>query len=57
MYSSIVAVLIEGSPYNPQQWVDFTAPTGKPLVYRVVAVDETDGDAGASEPTTAITLQ
>ncbi len=48
---------IEGSRYNPPQWIDFTAPRGRPLVYRVVAIDESDSDAGASEPTVDVTLQ
>ena len=41
---------------NPAMWVDFTAPTGKELTYRVVAVNADDNDKGASEPTEPITL-
>lgn len=47
---------IEGSEHNPQAWVDFLAPTGKPLNYRVVAVNADDKDDGASGPTPAIVL-
>ena len=48
---------IEGSQYNPQQWIDFTAPTGKPIVYRVVAIDDKDTNTGATAPTTAVVLE
>ncbi len=36
--------------------MDFTAPPGKELSYRVVAVDADDTDQGASGPTAAVTL-
>jgi hypothetical protein len=46
----------EGDPDNPPAWVDFTAPPGKELTYRVVALDAEDSDRGASQPTEAVTL-
>jgi hypothetical protein len=46
----------EGDPENPPAWVDFTAPRGKELTYRVVAVNADDSDKGASQPTEAVTL-
>jgi len=47
---------IQGDKSNPQMWIDFLAPPGRPLVYRVVAVNSKDNDQGASDPTPAITL-
>jgi hypothetical protein len=47
---------IQGSKYNPQAWVDFLAPAGKKLAYRVAAVNSKDDDSGASQPTTEIEL-
>lgn len=47
---------IQKSPENPPQWIDFTAPPGKPLTYRVVAIGGADDDAGASPPTKPVTL-
>ena len=41
---------------NPPVWIDFLAPTGKALKYRVVAINAENSDAGASVPTDAITL-
>jgi hypothetical protein len=38
---------IEGAKENPQEWVDFLAPAGKPLTYRVLAVNARD-EGGAS---------
>jgi hypothetical protein len=46
----------ESDSDNPQEWVDFTAPTGKELTYRVVAVAADDSDKGASKATAAVTL-
>ncbi|MFW6162349.1 MAG: hypothetical protein ACODAJ_06230 [Planctomycetota bacterium] len=46
----------EGSPLNPQAWVDFLAPPGQPLRYRVVAVNTRDGDSGASARTPPVIL-
>jgi hypothetical protein len=43
---------IQGSKYNLQEWVDFVAPPGKKLAYRVVAINSKDDDSGASAPTT-----
>jgi hypothetical protein len=47
---------IQGDEDNAQAWVDFTAPAGKELTYRVVAVNAGDDDKGASEPTDPITM-
>ena len=47
---------VEGSAQNPQAWVDFLAPAGQPLQYRVVAINAEDKDDGASAPTGAVTL-
>ncbi len=41
---------------NPEEWVDYTAPRGVPLQYRVVAVNCDDSDAGASAPTASVTI-
>jgi hypothetical protein len=46
----------EGSPLNPQAWVDFLAPTGADLRYRVAAINTQDDDSGASEATAPIRL-
>jgi hypothetical protein len=47
---------LERDPENPPEWMDFTAPTGKELTYRVVAIGTDDGDKGASTPSEAVTL-
>ncbi|MDB5312952.1 MAG: hypothetical protein JWO38_7154 [Gemmataceae bacterium] len=47
---------LQTDPANPQTWVDFTAPPGKDLMYRVVALGTDDTDKGASEPTAAVAL-
>ncbi|NQT85594.1 hypothetical protein HQ560_02455, partial [bacterium] len=47
---------IQGDPNNPQVWLDYLAPTGRPLAYRVAAIDSKDDDQGASDPTAAVTL-
>jgi hypothetical protein len=39
---------VQGTPENPQAWADFTAPPGRRLHYRVVAINVDDGDEGAS---------
>ncbi len=46
----------QGDEENPPEWADFTAPPGKELTYRVVAVNADDSDKGASKPTEAVTL-
>jgi hypothetical protein len=43
---------LQGDPRNAQAWVDFTAPTGKDLTYRVAAINANDNDQGASAATT-----
>jgi len=47
---------LQGDPDNPQEWVDFTAPPGKELTYRVAAIDADDNDKAVSKPTEAVTL-
>ncbi|MGC9455609.1 MAG: hypothetical protein ACP5HU_12215 [Phycisphaerae bacterium] len=47
---------VQGTEDNPQKWVDFTAPSGRRLRYRVVAVNVDDSDAGASGPTAPIVI-
>lgn len=41
---------IEGHKDNPQIWIDYCAPAGKPLTYRVAAIDSKDDNKAASEP-------
>jgi hypothetical protein len=45
---------IEGAAENPQAWVDFLAPPGQPLCYRVAAINaQCQGEASkATEPIT-----
>jgi hypothetical protein len=47
---------LTGHELNPPAWADFLAPSGKPLVYRVVAVNGDDKDDGASAPTAPVTV-
>jgi hypothetical protein len=47
---------IQGAPENPQEWVDFLAPPGEPLSYRVWAVNAQD-EGGPSDMAGPITLQ
>ena len=47
---------LEDDSDNPQAWVDFTAPTGKELTYRVVAINSADDDKGASAATETVRL-
>jgi hypothetical protein len=47
---------IDKSPANPPEWVDFLAPPGKKLIYRVVALSIEDDDASASNPTLPVEL-
>jgi hypothetical protein len=47
---------IDRAEGNPPAWIDFLAPPGVPLAYRVVAISETDNDQGASEVVPAVTL-
>jgi hypothetical protein len=47
---------LQGDRDNPQAWVDFTAPPGRALTYRVVTVFADDSAKGASRPTRAVTL-
>jgi hypothetical protein len=47
---------LQGDQDNPQAWVDFTAPPGKALTYRVLTINADDSDKGASQATRAITL-
>ncbi len=45
-----------GHTLNQPEWIDYLAPSGRSLQYRIVAIQSDDGDAGAREPTEAITL-
>jgi hypothetical protein len=47
---------IQGDKDNPQVWIDFLAPPGRQLVYRVVAVNSRDNDQGASDPAAPVSL-
>jgi hypothetical protein len=48
---------IVGDASNRPEWIDFLAPRGKPLVYRVVALNSKDNDDGASDPTQTVMLR
>ena len=48
---------LEDDSGNPQTWVDFTAPTGKDLTYRVVAINAADDDKGASSATETVRVE
>jgi len=48
---------IQCHEWNPPEWIDFTAPRGKPLTYRVVALTGDDSPIrAASKPSGPITL-
>jgi len=47
---------ITGHPDNRPAWIDFLAPSGKELIYRVSALNVKDDDSGASKPTTAVRI-
>ncbi|HUT10535.1 MAG TPA: hypothetical protein VMY42_08565 [Thermoguttaceae bacterium] len=47
---------IAGHEENRPMWIDYLAPPGKPLAYRVVSLNGKDNDEGASDPTSALTL-
>ena len=47
---------LQGDPDNAPEWVDFSAPPGKELTYRVAAIDADDNDKGVSKPTETVTL-
>jgi hypothetical protein len=47
---------LSGVKSESYEWVDFVAPPGKELTYRVVALATDDSDKGASMPSAAITL-
>jgi hypothetical protein len=47
---------ITGHAENPPKWIDFLAPSGVPLAYRVVALGGNDNDDGASESTRPVTI-
>lgn len=48
---------IDGTDPDGLAWVDFTAPPGRPLRYRVAAISCADDDAGASAATGPLTLE
>ncbi len=45
-----------GTEYNEQKWVDYLAPAGKALEYRVVSVNCDDNDQGASEASNPVLI-
>lgn len=45
-----------GHALNPPEWIDFTAPRGKPLVYRVVALSGHPRLGAPSQPSVAVQL-
>lgn len=47
---------IVGDANNRPEWIDYLAPAGKVIVYRVVALNAKDNDDGASDPTKPVTL-
>jgi hypothetical protein len=47
---------LHGDPDNPQTWIDFTAPIGREVTYRVVAITGDDNDQGASQATLPVML-
>jgi hypothetical protein len=47
---------ITGHAENRQAWIDFLAPPGVPLSFRVVAIDSKDDDRGASQPVGPVVL-
>ena len=47
---------IQGDRNNPQMWVDYLAPPGASLTYRVVAINSRDDEQGASAPTKPVVL-
>lgn len=46
----------ENDAGSPSEWVDFTAPPGKELTYRVIAIDAADSDKAASAPSAPVVL-
>ena len=47
---------IDRAAANTPAWIDFLAPPGIPLAYRVVAISKEDNDKSASEVTPTVTL-
>lgn len=45
-----------GTEYNEQKWVDYLAPAGKALEYRVVSVNCENNDEGASQATAPVLI-
>jgi len=48
---------ITGHVDNPPVWIDFLAPSGRELIYRVAALNAKDDDSGTSEPTAAVRIR
>jgi hypothetical protein len=48
---------ITGHADNRPEWVDFLAPSGKELIYRVAALNAKDDDSGASKATEAVIIR
>ncbi len=47
---------ITGHADNRPVWIDFLAPSGRELIYRVAALNARDDDSGASKPTAAVKI-
>ena len=47
---------ITGHKENPQHWIDYLAPRGRSLVYRVVSLNEKDNDEGTERATRPLEL-
>jgi len=47
---------ITGHADNRPVWIDFLAPSGKKLIYRVVALNAKDDNSGASKSTAAVQI-
>ena len=48
---------ITGHADNRPEWIDFLAPSGKELIYRIVALNAKDDNSGASKPTAAVQIR
>ena len=47
---------ITGHTDNRPEWIDFLAPSGKKLIYRIVALNAKDDNSGASKSTAAVQI-
>jgi hypothetical protein len=46
----------QGHQHNPCMWIDFLAPRGKRLSYRVIACDSDDSDRAAGPPSNVLVI-